>query len=191
MSRPYRVAVFCSASSNISPFYFVQAGVFSKGLASRGWELIYGGAANGLMGHLADEALKVGGTVRGAIPKKLMDVTEVPHKGLKEMVVTENLFERKSWMMDNADAYAIFPGGLGTLDEALEVLTWKSLDYHQKPIVFVNINGFWQHQIKVFQQFAIEGMIRTDRGLSMYDVSDTAEEALAAFDAYHVGGKTH
>ena len=191
MSKPYRIAVFCSANANISPFYFTQASFFSKGLVRRGWELIYGGAANGLMGHFADEVLKAGGTVRGAIPKKLMDVSEEPHKGLTEMVVTDNLFDRKSWIMDNADAYAIFPGGLGTLDEALEVLTWKSLDYHQKPIVFVNIDGFWQHLIKVFQQFAIEGMIRTDRGLSMYDVSDTAEDALAVFDAFHVGGRTY
>ena len=191
MIRPYRVAVFCSASTNISPYFFVEAGVFAKGLAMRKWELVYGGAANGLMGHFANETLKNGGNVRGAIPKKLMDETEVPHRGLTEMVVTENLFDRKSWMMDNADAFAIFPGGLGTLDEALEVLTWKSLDYHQKPIVFVNVDGFWQHQIKVFQHFALEGMIRDDRGLSMYDVRDTAEDALAVFDAYHVGGKAN
>lgn len=178
----FRVAIFCSANTDMADVYYREATEFAKGLVARDWELVYGACAQGLMGHFANETLKGGGRVRGAITADLAAGPEIAHRHLTETVIVPDLFERKRWMMDKADAFAIFPGGLGTLDEALEVITTKSLDYHRKPIVFVNVAGFWQHQIKVFQHFAIEGMIRSTGGLMMYQVCDSAREALAVFD---------
>jgi len=181
--RPYRIAVFCSAATEMNEIYYREATEFAKGLARKSWELVYGGGARGLMGHFADETLKCGGFVRGAITEDLAAGPEIAHRGLTELVIVKDLFARKGWMMDKADGFAIFPGGLGTLDEALEVLTWRTLKCHQKPIVFVNVGQFWQHQLKVFEYFAREGMIHTPKGLKYYDVCDSSREALAVFDA--------
>lgn len=179
---PFKVTVFCSANDNIDPRFFRAAGLFSAGLASRGWELVYGGANVGLMGHFANEAIRNGAKVRGAITAELAKGFEVAHKGITELVITQDLLERKRWLMDAGDAFAIFPGGLGTLDEALEAITTKGLGSHKKPIVFVDLDGFWQSQIKVFQEFAMQGMIRAEGGLRLYEVCETVEETLAVFD---------
>lgn len=188
-SRPNRITVFCSANQNIDPRFFHSAGHFAHALAQRGWELIYGGANVGLMGHFANETMKHGGVVRGAITKGLAAGFEVAHSGITELVITQDLLERKRWLMDSGDAFAIFPGGLGTLDEALEVITTKGLGDHQKPIVFVNLDGFWQNQIQVFQEFAMQGMIRADGGLRLYEVCDSVEEAIAVFEAVFDGAQ--
>lgn len=179
----YRVTVFCSANENIDPRFFVAARQFAKSMAERGWELIYGGAGVGLMGCFANEVLKHGGTVRGAITENLAKGFEVAHKGLAELVITKDLLERKRWLMEEGDAFVIFPGGLGTLDEALEAITTKGLGDHTKPIVFVNLDAFWQSQIKVFQEFAMQGMIRAEGGLRLYEVCDTVEETLTVLAA--------
>lgn len=196
--KTIRIAVFCSAASEMAESYYREATEFAKGLAQRNWELVYGGGAKGLMGHFANETLKFGGLVRGAITADLAAGPEIAHQGLTELVIVKDLFERKGWMMDRSDAFMIFPGGLGTLDEALEVLTWKTLKCHQKPIVFVNVDQFWQHQMKVFEYFGREGMLHTPKGLPRepkdYDVCDTSKEALAVLDAElksNGGGPAH
>jgi uncharacterized protein (TIGR00730 family) len=178
-----KIAVFCSANSRLADGYFQAATEFAQGLVDRGWGLVYGGASRGLMGHFADEVLKAGGRVDGAITADLASGPEKAHENLTQLVIVKDLFERKSWMMKEADGFAIFPGGLGTLDEALEVLTWKALGSLDKPIVFVNLARFWQNQITVFQQFALDGMIRPQPGLSIFEVRDSAAETLAVFDA--------
>jgi len=186
-SGAYRVAVFCSANSKLHPEFFEAAANFSQNLARRGWELIYGGAQVGLMGCFADEQIKAGGVARGAITEGLARTQETPHRGLNELVVVKNLFERKRWMMEEADAFVIFPGGLGTLDEALEVITWKSLNELDKPILFVNLRDFWQTQLNTFNGFAAHGMIRAGglelfevcaRGEQIWKILDDAEQAL-------------
>lgn len=181
-SRPYRVAVFCSANAHIQERFFSAATSFAQGLARRGWELIYGGAQAGLMGHFADEALKAGGVVRGAIPGGATLAAERPHPRIQELVMVGDMFERKRWFMLNSDAFVVFPGGFGTLDEALEVITWKSIRCLEKPILFVNLEGFWQNQLQTFEEFARQGMIRSG-GLDLYEVHDSLESVWKSLDA--------
>lgn len=175
LARAKRVAVYCSANPGLEARIQDEAKLFAQGLAQRGWELIFGGAQVGLMGVFANECLKAGGVVRGAITKGLAAGREVPHYGLQELVVVEDLFERKRWMMEQADAFAIFPGGFGTLDEALEAITWKSLGCLDKPILFVNTGGFWQTQIDAFKDLSTRGVIRPG-GLELYEVCGSIEE---------------
>jgi uncharacterized protein (TIGR00730 family) len=178
---PFRVTVFCSANVGLNPAFIQAAQLFSQGLAARNWELLYGGARAGLMGEFASSALAAGAAVRGAITEGLARNQEIPHRGLSELVMSKDLFERKKWMMENGDAFVIFPGGFGTLDEALEVITWKSLGHHRKPILFVNLDGFWQAQLTAFAGFARDGMIRKG-GLELYQVCETLNEVWKILD---------
>ena len=175
--RALKITVFCSANVGLAAAITEQASVFAQGLALRGWQLLYGGGQIGLMGHFADEALAAGGVVRGAITESLAAGHEVAHLGLTELVIVKDLFERKKWMMEEADAFVIFPGGFGTLDEALEVITWKALGCHNKPILFVNVDGFWDDQLLTFQKMSEAGMIRTE-GLKLFEVARSSREAL-------------
>ena len=109
--------------------------------ARHGLRLIYGGGHVGLMGAVADAAMAAGGEVVGLIPTRLLE-REVGHRAITELVVTRDMFERKQQMIDRADAFVILPGGLGTLDELLEVVTLRQLGYHAKPIVVVNLDGY-------------------------------------------------
>lgn len=177
----YKVAVFCSANPGLDPKFISAAEEFGKGLATRGWELVYGGATVGLMGTFADASLNAGGVVRGAITEGLAATQETPHFGITELVIVKDLFERKRWMNDEADAFAIFPGGLGTLDEALEVITWKSLGCLDKPIVFVNLDGFWHAQLEAFKDLSRRGVIRPG-GLDLYSVTDNVEGLWSILD---------
>lgn len=133
------------------------------------------------MGYFADQMLGLGGVVRGAIPQILADGSEGLHPGLNEAVIVDDLFARKKWLLEKADAFAIFPGGFGTLDEALEAITWKALGCHSKPIVFVNCTGFWQPQIEAFEKISGRGMIRPAQ-LDLYKVCDTVEQTFKYFD---------
>ena len=108
-------------------------------LASRGLSLVYGGGKLGLMGAVADGVLAANGEVTGIIPK-FLDNVEVGHKGVTDLHIIDSMHERKAMMYDAADAFIILPGGLGTLDETMEIITWRQLGLHQKPII-VNLNG--------------------------------------------------
>jgi uncharacterized protein (TIGR00730 family) len=176
-----RICVFCSSSTGLDPLYFTQAESFCEGLAERNWELAYGGANVGLMGHFADEALKRKVKVRGAIPKYLAGEGEVVHTGLTELVSVPDLFERKRWMLEKSDAFVVFPGGFGTLDEALEAITWKLLGQHDKPIVFVDLKGFWQPQLRSYQEMVRAGVIRPE-ALTLYDVAGSVDAVFVALE---------
>ena len=168
--RRARVTVFCSANEVRDAAIVSCADGFSRGLAERDWELLYGGGRSGLMGFFADRALAAGGVVRGAITEGLARGSEGLHSGLTEILIVKDLFERKKWLMEEADAFVIFPGGFGTLDEALEVITWKALGCHEKPIVFVNTGDFWKDLLNTFESLARKGMIRPG-GLKLYEVT--------------------
>jgi uncharacterized protein (TIGR00730 family) len=146
-------------------------------LAARTITLIYGGAHRGLMGVLADATLAAGGKVTGVIPQALVDY-EVAHTGLTALHVVQTMHERKAMMFDLADAFIVAPGGLGTLEEAFEQLTGIQLGYHKKPIVFLDVDGFWR-PLEGFLDHAVEtGVLRTEvRGLFR-----TASSAGAALD---------
>jgi uncharacterized protein (TIGR00730 family) len=138
------ICVYCGANFNGNSD--LQSGVelLAQTLVEREIRLVYGGGSVGVMGLIADEVLKLGGLVTGVIPQFLMD-KEVGHKGLTEMVVTNNMHERKQKMADYADGFIILPGGFGTLEEFFEVLTWLQLGLHNKAIGVLNIGGYYDN----------------------------------------------
>jgi uncharacterized protein (TIGR00730 family) len=150
-------------------------------LAGRGLTLIYGGAHRGLMGVLADAVLAAGGRAIGVIPQALVE-REIAHHGLTELHVVDTMHQRKAMMFELADAFVVAPGGLGTLEEAFEQLTGLQLGYHRKPVVFLEIDGFWP-PLEAFLDHAVAaGVLRPEvRGLFR-----TASSAGAALDALAV-----
>ena len=128
------VAVFCGASMGHSPAFREAAAALGGGIARAGWRLVYGGGNLGLMGVVADAALAAGGAVVGVIPEFLRR-REVAHAGVEQMVVTDSMHTRKTAMFERADAFVTLPGGLGTLDETVEIITWRQLGLHNKPIL--------------------------------------------------------
>jgi uncharacterized protein (TIGR00730 family) len=138
------ICVYCGANYNGDPLLKAAVETLTQHLVNKGIRLVYGGGSVGVMGMLADEMLKRGGEVTGIIPQFLMD-KEVGHTGLTEMIVTTNMHERKKKMADIADAFLILPGGVGTLEEFFEVLTWLQLGLHNKAIGVLNIAGFYDN----------------------------------------------
>src|ERR1043165_174167 len=141
--RPFRrVCVFCGSSPGARPEYRQAAEAMGRLLASRRIGLVYGGGNVGLMGLLADAALSAGGEVIGVIPRHL-DAREVAHRGLPDLRVVASMHERKALMADLSDAFIALPGGLGTLEEMFEILTWAQLGLHRKPCGLLNVLGYF------------------------------------------------
>ncbi|HWZ13801.1 MAG TPA: TIGR00730 family Rossman fold protein [Mucilaginibacter sp.] len=138
------ICVFCGANFNGDPVLKQTLEQLAEVMVSRGMDLVYGGGRVGVMGLLADEVLRRGGKVTGIIPQFLMD-KEVGHTGLTELHIVKNMHERKQLMNDLCDGIVTLPGGLGTLEEFFEVLTWLMLGIHEKPVGLLNINGFYDH----------------------------------------------
>jgi hypothetical protein len=135
--------VFCASSPGSDPRYIEAAREVGAALASRGVGIVYGGGRVGLMGALADAALAAGGQVIGVIPRELVD-RELAHDGVTELRVVDSLAERKAVMAELADAFVALPGGIGTLDELSEVLSWAQLGLHAKPIVLLDVADYWR-----------------------------------------------
>jgi uncharacterized protein (TIGR00730 family) len=136
------LCVYCGSSGAVEAQYRDAASELGANLAQAGIALVYGGGRVGLMGLLADAALAAEGKVTGIIPSHLRDA-EVAHRGVTELVVVDSMHERKRLMAERADAFAILPGGVGTLDEMFEIVSWKQLRLHDKPILLVDIGGYW------------------------------------------------
>jgi hypothetical protein len=145
-----RLCVYCGSAEGADPRYRAAAGELGAGLAASGIELVYGGGRNGLMGRVADAVLAGGGRVTGIIPIHLRE-REVAHRGLSELVVAADMHERKRTMAERSDAFAVLPGGVGTLDETVEILSWRQLGLHQKPIFIVDIAGYWAPLAALFE----------------------------------------
>jgi uncharacterized protein (TIGR00730 family) len=135
------VAVFCGSRSGNDPAYRSAAQALGQGLAEAGIRLVFGGGRIGLMGIMADAALGAGGEVLGVIPEFLTR-REVAHEGITELAVTNSMHSRKQRMFEAADAFVSLPGGLGTLDETIEIITWRQLRLHDKPILLCDVAGF-------------------------------------------------
>ncbi|WP_410221434.1 TIGR00730 family Rossman fold protein [Pedobacter sp.] len=151
------VCVYCGANFNGDENIKKAIDQLAHTLVNQGIELVYGGGSVGIMGLIADGVLRLGGTVKGVIPKFLMD-KEVGHKGITQMIITNNMHERKQKMADLSDAFIILPGGFGTMEEFFEILTWLQLGLHAKPIGVLNVNGFYdplfmQMEVMVQQRF--------------------------------------
>jgi uncharacterized protein (TIGR00730 family) len=145
-----RLCVYCGSADGSDPRYREAAGELGAGIAARGMELIYGGGRNGLMGRVADAVLAGDGRVTGIIPVHLQH-REVAHLGLSELVVVKDMHQRKRVMAERADAFAVLPGGVGTLDETVEILSWRQLGLHQKPVFIIDIAGYWSPLAALFE----------------------------------------
>ena len=151
-----RLCVYCGSSAGIDASYRGAAARLGTLLAESGVELVYGGSRLGLMGVLADAALAAGGRVTGIIPSHLHD-RELAHSGLSHMIVVASMHERKQRMFEFADAFAVLPGGLGTLDETIEMLTWRQLGLHEKPVIIADIAGYWVPLLALFEHAIARG----------------------------------
>jgi uncharacterized protein (TIGR00730 family) len=138
-----QLCVYCGSSGTVDRRFREAASELGARLAAAGIGVVYGGGRVGLMGLLADAALRAGGTVTGIIPARLRDA-ELAHHGVTELIVVDTMHERKRVMAERADAFAVLPGGVGTLDELFEILSWKQLELHCKPIFIVDIGGYWR-----------------------------------------------
>lgn len=181
MARVHSVCVFCGSRVGRDPAHEAAATAAGAGIAKRGWRLIYGGGGIGLMRVAADAALAEGGAVIGVIPEFLR-VREAGHQGVDDLVVTDGMHDRKQIMFNFANAFMILPGGVGTLDETMEILTWKQLESHDKPIVVVDINGFWRPMLASLQHAVDQGYMGADT-LALLDVVDDVDAALALIEA--------
>jgi uncharacterized protein (TIGR00730 family) len=142
MSKINAVCVYCGSSPGTDPAFVETAQKFGKILAENGVRLVYGGGSIGLMGAIAEAVRKHGGEATGIIPE-FMTKREQPRRLAQELIVTRDMHERKRTMFERADAFVALPGGIGTLEEVVEQLTWAQLGRHKKPILFANINGYW------------------------------------------------
>jgi uncharacterized protein (TIGR00730 family) len=156
-----RVCVFCGSSAGIRPDYADAARALARELARRRLVVVYGGGAVGLMGILADAALAEGGEVIGVIPRGLAS-RELLHAGVTELRVVETMHERKAAMAELADAFVALPGGLGTLEETLEVLTWSQLGIRRKPVALLNVLGYWDALLRLLAHATDEGFVRRE-----------------------------
>jgi uncharacterized protein (TIGR00730 family) len=169
------IAVFCGAAEGAQSVYRETAVELGRTLAARGIGLIYGGATMGLMGAVANATLAAGGRVVGVIPLVLVD-KEIAHDGLSELHVVDTMHTRKRLMGEKADAFLALPGGFGTLEELFEVLAWQTLKLHTKPVVLLNIGGFYDSMLAFLDVCESEGMLRGNRHCLL--VASSVDEAL-------------
>jgi uncharacterized protein (TIGR00730 family) len=170
------ICVFCASASGLDEVYLDSARLLGKEIGRRGYRLVYGGGNVGLMREVATSVQDAGGEVFGAIPRSLVE-RELAYGPADELVVTETLRERKAEMDNRADAFVALPGGFGTMEELLEVLTLRQLNLHDRPIVLVNVNGFWDPFLAMVREMTAQGFAREGEG-ALFVVAATADEAV-------------
>ncbi|MDX8433876.1 MULTISPECIES: TIGR00730 family Rossman fold protein [Mesorhizobium] len=174
------VCVYCGSSPGRDATYVKAGHLLGRSLAKSGLRLVYGGGTKGIMGAVAEGALKAGGKVTGIIPRFLInrEATETALDRLDELVITDNMHERKHRMFEKSDAFVALPGGIGTVEEIVEIMTWGQLGHHRKPIVFANIKGFWDPMLALLDHMSSEGFIHTAHRVKPLVVEDP--EAIVA-----------
>jgi uncharacterized protein (TIGR00730 family) len=153
-----RIAIFCGSKLGSDPAYVEATKELVVALVKKGIEIVYGGGAVGLMGIVAETVLEKGGTITGVIPDKLYEM-EVAHTGLTKLYRVKDMHERKALMADLSDGFIALPGGVGTLEEMTEVMTWAQIGYHAKPCAFLNVNGYYDHFIAFFDHMQEQGFL--------------------------------
>ncbi len=176
MNQIKNVCVYSASSTKIAPTYFAAAEELGRLLASRGINLINGAGSIGLMGATSNAVLAAGGTVTGVIPQFMVE-QNWHHKGLTRLVQTETMHERKQLMAEMSDGVIALPGGCGTLEELLEIITWKQLGLYVKPIVILNINGYFNPLLEMLQNAIEENFMRTEHQ-AIWKVATTPQEAI-------------
>ena len=159
MPQPKSIAIFCGSSPGFDPVYAEAARAMGRAILERDLTLVYGAGSVGLMGVVADTVLKGGGRVKGYIPQFLVDL-EVGHTGLTELHVTESMHERKLAMAEAADGFIAMPGGIGTLEEIIEVFTWTQLGLHDKRCGLLNVNGYYEDLLAMFDRMVAAGFLK-------------------------------
>ena len=168
-----RVCVYCGSSSGVLPEYSAAARELAGVLVRHELELVYGGADKGIMGVLADAMLEHGGKVHGVIPKMLTD-KEIAHQGLTELHVVASMHQRKTMMAALSDGFIALPGGYGTLEEIIEIITWGQLRFHDKPCGLLNVNGYFDHLLAFLDHANQEGFLRRENRDMLLVDSDPA-----------------
>src|SRR6201987_820646 len=181
MSSIRAVCVYCGSSAGADPAFAAAARTLGKILADNGVRLVYGGGSIGVMGALAASVLAHGGSVTGIIPEFLVD-KEHTLGGAREIIVTRDMHERKRVMFERADAFVALPGGIGTLEELVEQLTWAQLGRHRKPILLATIAGFWDPLCELLDHMNALGFLHSTSRLN-YLIADTVEQILPALRA--------
>lgn len=175
------LCVFCGSQSGGDPVYAAAAAALGRALAAHGTTLVFGGGRVGLMGAVADAVLAGGGKIVGVIPTFLKDL-ELAHPGASEMAVVPDMHTRKKTMFERSDAFCIMPGGVGTLDEMFEIVTWRQLHLHNKPIIVLNTNGYWSHLIGLFERIIGAGFAHKGHD-ALITVVERPEDVIAAATA--------
>ncbi len=168
------LCAFCGASRGREDEVADFASAFGSACAARGIEIILGGGGVGLMGRVAEAALAGGGRVTGIIPS-FLEASEMPLSDLTELVVVEGMHARKRKMFERADGFVSLPGGIGTLDETIEILTWRQLGLHDKPIVLANCRGYWDPLVALFDHIVATGFAHGDV-VDLYAVAESVDE---------------
>ncbi len=174
------VCVYCGSSPNTDAAVEKEIRAFGREIAVRGVRLVYGGASRGLMGAVADEVIAAGGTVTGVIPKAL-EGRESAHRGLTELRVVGSMHEREQLMFDLSDAFVAFPGGFGTMEEIIEMITWKQMGIHGKPIVIANIGGYFNPLLEQFE-LAVQRKYARNEDRILFAVADTTKAILTLLE---------
>ena len=168
------IAVYCGASFGVNPLYADTARALGQVLVEHNIGLVYGGGNVGLMGVIADEVLRLGGEATGVIPRALVE-REVGHAGLTRIFVVKDMHERKAMMAELSDGFIAMPGGMGTLEELFEMLTWSQLGIHAKPVALLNVNGFYDGLVSFIRHQQAEGFVRAEHaGLMMVEATPQA-----------------
>ncbi len=193
MSKIRSICVYCGSSPGNRPEYLQAATILGSALGNAGIRLVYGGGTSGIMGTVAKATLEAGGTVLGVIPQFLMkrEAADGSAFTLSQMIVTEDMHERKHALFENSDAFVALPGGIGTVEEIVEVMTWAQLGRHAKPIVFANIEGFWNPMLQLIGHMKSEGFIHTANLVNPLVINGADEivpAILAATKLQHAGG---
>jgi uncharacterized protein (TIGR00730 family) len=168
------ICVYCGSSPGHDDIYVKAGHLLGRSIAKAGLRLVYGGGTKGIMGAVAEGAIKAGGKVTGIIPRFLVnrEATETALERLDELLITENMHQRKHQMFEKSDAFVALPGGIGTVEEIVEIMTWAQLGHHRKPIVFGNVSGFWGPMLSLLDHMAAEGFIHTSKRVKPLVVDD-------------------
>jgi uncharacterized protein (TIGR00730 family) len=175
MNKINAICVYCGSSPGTDPAFVETARDFGKILAQNGIRLVYGGGSIGLMGALASSVIDHGGAATGIIPE-FLTAKERPRRLAQEQIITRDMHERKRTMFDRADAFVALPGGIGTLEELVEQMTWAQLGRHKKPILIANINGFWDPLLSLLAHMRMLGLVPPpSRGVDLLVVERVAD----------------
>jgi uncharacterized protein (TIGR00730 family) len=180
MALPRSICVFCGAQNKVPEKHLKMGEEFGRMLAEKGVTMVYGGGDCGIMGRVANASMKHGGRVLGVFPMALKSI-ENEHPGLTETIIVEGMHERKKIMFDRSDAIVVLPGGFGTLDEMFEVITWKQIGLHTKPIVIYNHDGYWNHLATLMENIIDTGFALQETK-RYFAIVDTLEDVFRAME---------